>query len=393
MTPHETNRHLSAPTYRMMPLVVAGLLFSALATGLAGLGYGHRARDEQERARRATEIQAGVSVVVAPVVTAPSTQMMTVAGEVRPWRQVSIYSKMDGYLESLSVDKGDVVKAGAILAVIQAPEISHQLASARADYRMKTQRMRRSEALAGTGLVAEQDHEQASGALAISGEELKRLKTAQGYRTLRAPFDGTVIARHVDPGALVTAAHGALEGTSLVDVADVSRVRIYVKLGQREVTGVAPGDAVLVMPDSDPAHAREEKIARLTGAIDPRSRTMLVEIDAENTAGKLLAGSFVRVRLSLRMPSAFMVPSDAITVRDGKPAVAIVHGGRATFAAVVTGQTDGTSVRVTAGVGEGDLVALFPGDNIVDQERVRPVFKDGSLAEGTHVEEMKSTRK
>src|SRR5207302_1749738 len=97
------------------------------------------------------------SAGVAPVVAAPPTQSMTVTAEVRPWKQVSIYSKIDGYLGNIGVDKGDAVRGGDLLAVIQAPEVARQLDSARADYVMKSQRVRRSQALAGSGLVSDQD--------------------------------------------------------------------------------------------------------------------------------------------------------------------------------------------------------------------------------------------
>ncbi len=344
------DRPSRAPIYVGIASLI-GLL--ALAAGFA---RAEAAREKAERIERRAEVASGANVVVAPVEVAPDTESITVTAEVRAWRQVSIYPKIDGYLRELRVDKGDTITEG-LVAVVVSPEVEHQTRSAMADYALQQQNEQRVHALKEEGLASTQEYERANGARKIAEAELGRQRTLRGYQWVRAPFDGTVIARHVDPGALLTAPVGASQdGTAVVDIADMTRVRIYAYLGQRQVSRVAVGDAVQIVTDGEPTRARSETITRTSRAIDPRTRTMLIEIDADNSNGALVPGSFVGVKFALRARVGLVVPAEALSpfAKGRRRSPLCATAARATCAwrqAKATGAWSGSCPGFAKGIG------------------------------------------
>jgi len=327
-----------------------------------------------ERASREAEVGAGPRVLVMVAKRAPAERHLTLQAEARPFASVTLYAKVSGYLREVRVDKGDRVREGQVLAVIESPEIDKQYQAAVADAKNKRDLATRARALAPSGVVSAQAAESAESAAEIAEANVRTLGVQRDYEVLRAPFAGTVTARYADPGALVQNATGSqTSALPVVDVAQTARLRVFVYLDQRDAPFVHPGDAAILRVPERAGLELPAKVARVSGQLDPRSRMMLGEIDYDNAKGEVFPGSFIQARLTIRAPSLVELPTEALVLRGQKPFVAIVGpDDRVAYRPVEVADDDGERVRITSGVREGDRVALALGDNVVEGARVQP---------------------
>jgi RND family efflux transporter MFP subunit len=340
---------------RLAVLSVASVLVAALAVlGLVARRGGAEAREADLRQKLAAE---GVPVRTATVEMGSPTRPVAATGEVHAFRQATLYAKVSGYVTSMRVDKGDRVRQGEVLALLEAPAVEQQVASARADLILKEQEARRVEALEPSHVVSEQDVEQAVSARRVAEAALERARALLSYATLRAPFTGRVTARYVDEGALVAAATGSTSSVQpILDVAEMDRVRVFAYLPQDDALEVREGDeAELSLPHGEVLRA---PVARLARSLDPRTRTMLVEIDVPNDPPAVYPGQFVPVRILVHRPPHPAIPTAALVFRGDSPQVALVEGHRVHFVPVVLGHDDGPRVEVLRGLAGGELLAL-----------------------------------
>jgi membrane fusion protein (multidrug efflux system) len=327
-----------------------------------------------EAARRRQEVSAGTRVVVGRVRSLPAGRTLTLPGEAKPWRQATLFAKISGYVKRMLVDKGDRVREGQVLATLESPDTDQQVLSARAGLATKKLVADRYQKLAPAGVVSQQELDQASGSLQVAQADLARVASLEAYESIRSPFDGVVTARFVDVGALLPAATGSTTGAQpVVEVTDMTKVRVYVYPGQGDAPFVREGMPVKLESDARPGEKIDGSVTRTAHALDARTRTMLIEIDVDNKNGWVLPGVFVRVTMTLDTPPALVVPAEAVFLRDGKPVVAVVEGGRVRFAAIETGDDDGRVVRVLSGLAEGQEVALHVGDEVSDGATVQVV--------------------
>ncbi len=346
--------------------VGAGLVITALgATVWLGANRA-RARADEGRARDAVAAE-GTHVLITAVKPTPAGRVVRLQGDVRAIRQATLYAKVSGYLETLKVDRGDAVKADQVLGTIQSPETAQQEISARADLLLRERTEKRVRTLLPSGVVSQQEMDNATGGLDVSKAEAARIHALRDYEVLRAPFAGRVTARYVDPGALLSAATGATQSAQpVLDVADLSRVRIFVYPGQLDAAHIKEGDKVTFWTDDDPGHKREAPVVRTTHSLEPRTRTMLVEVDADNADESVHPGSFVHVELSIPAGAALLMPADAIVIRGGKPQAATVKDGHVHYVPVDVTDDDGVSVWIGSGVHAGDDVVLHPSDDVLE---------------------------
>jgi membrane fusion protein (multidrug efflux system) len=331
-----------------------------------------------EATQRQHDVTAGPRVVVGNVRSLPPGRKLTLPGEVRPWRQATIFAKVSGYVTRMLVDKGDTVRNGQLLATLESPETDQQVLSARADFATRKLIASRYDKLAPQGVVSQQELDQASGNLLVGEAQLARASALEGYEAIRAPFGGVVTARFVDIGALLPAATGSTTGAQpLVEITDMNVVRIYVYPGQADAQFVRDGMPVKIESDAHPGQTLEATVTRAAHALDAHTRTMLTEIDIDNKNRWVLPGVFVRVSLDLDTPASLVVPAEAVFLREGKPLVALVEDGHAHFTAIEAGDDDGKVVRIVSGLKEGQLVALHVGDAISDGAAVQPVTPGG----------------
>jgi RND family efflux transporter MFP subunit len=347
-----------------------------LVSGLGVFLLHHRrvGREAQARSVQTRRQSQGPKVFVAPVVPTPPTRESTLPSEVRAFFQSTLYAKTAGYLTEIRVDKGDRVKAGEVLARVSSPETDRQVANARANFVNKARFYKREEDLVRQHLIAEQDLENARYAMDEARALLDQQLALQQYEVIRAPFDGTITGRYVDPGALIPAAADATAGTQpVVDIADLRRLRIALFVGQDVAPFVTTDTAATIVQDERPDLKIEAQVTRVSGALDPRSRTMLCEVWLDNQKYGLQPGTFVRVTLHVHVPPLATIPSAGIFVRNGATLAAVVQENRVSFQRVEPGIDDGTHVQVKTGLRPGQVVALNVPADLAEGAPVQPV--------------------
>ena len=352
-------------------LAVSAVVVLAAAAGAITLFLReHNAQARQvERLRK--DVAAGPMVRVAQVKVASADRQVALPAEVRAEQRATLYAKVSGYVREVRVDKGDRVKEGQILAVLESPDLDQQVASAEAELIFRRQQLQRIERLAPSGRVSQQDREQAQESLKVADATLARAKVQRGYEIIRAPFAGTITARYADAGALLPAATGSTTAAQpIVDVAQVDRLRVALNLAQDDAARVRVGDKVMleIAPEQPPLEAR---ISRLAQALDPRTRTMLCEIDLPHPPQGLYPGAFVSATISLHGQPRPLVPSDALLSKGGQLFVALVQSDRVRFQPVRLGLDDGAHVEVLEGLRGGEMVALNLGTDVADGSPVR----------------------
>jgi len=347
----------------------------ATVLGVVGLGT-HRASEAREEAGARVEVASrGMRVRVAKTTTSPAVRKLTLQGEARAFAAVTLYAKVSGYLKNLKVDKGDHVKAGQVLATIEAPELDKQIQSASADAKNKRVNAKRFEALAPSNMVSAQEVEAAQTGAAVAEANQAAVTTQGGYRVLRAPFAGVITARFADPGALIQSATAGQSGAlPIVSLSSADRLRVYVYLDQSSAAYVHVGDVAEVRVAERAGFVRKATVTRVAGELATRTRTMLTEIDVENPDGAILAGSFVSVSLELKVTPLVQMPVEALVVRADKTLAAVIDaGGKVHYRPVVIADDDGATVRLVSGLSAGERVALNLGNEVEDGAPVQVV--------------------
>ncbi|HZZ85858.1 MAG TPA: efflux RND transporter periplasmic adaptor subunit [Anaeromyxobacteraceae bacterium] len=358
----QRTRRLTAVLVAAVVLCLLGALFLALA---------RQHREAQERDRLARAAGEGPRVLVTTAARPTAARVVTFPGDARAFWQTTLYAKVSGYVRELAVDKGDRVRRGQVLARIASPETDQQVQQARSNLQVRRRLARRVRLLAPRGIVSQQELDQANADLSIAGAELRRVQALQEYEVLRAPFDGVVTARYADPGALLSATGS---GQPVLEVSDPSRARVLVYVGQDVAPFVRLGDLGVLRVEQHPGVEVRARVRRIAGALDPRSRSMLIELWPEGISSlNLVPGLFVHVALEVRAPSLPAVPQEALVSRGEKLAVALVRERRLHFVEVEPGATDGKTTQIRRGLEGGEVVALSPPSDLEEGAVVQPV--------------------
>jgi RND family efflux transporter MFP subunit len=359
--------------------VGAAMLFVALAVlGVAALRV-HRAHVEG-RARRSLEDEnaLGPRIRVARVRTTAGDRVVTLPGDVHGYNQSTLYAKVSGYVKDVNVNRGDHVKADQVLATIWSPETEEDVRTAQSSAIIAGITARRIEGLEPIGVASMQDRDNAVAQRRISRSSLGRARALHEYTVIRAPFAGVVTARYVDPGALVPAATSSTQASlPIVDVADLETLRVFIYVGQDVAPFVQLGDQVEVWQDEVPDRRIAASVTFTTGALDPRTRTMQVEVDVDNRGIGMLSGTFAHVGLHVVEPTSPLIPSEAFVIRDGKTMAPVIQGGKVHYAAIDLGYNDGRDVRVLRGLSGGETVGLDVPVEVREGDTVQPVDGDG----------------
>jgi RND family efflux transporter MFP subunit len=300
--------------------------------------------------------------------------VVNLPGEVKANAQATLYAKVSGYLKEIRVDKGDHVKAGQLLATLESPDAQQQVAAARVELENRQQLARRAHTLSDTGVMSRQEEENATAAEKVSNAGLTRARALESYTEIRAPFAGVVTTRYVDPGALLPAATGSTQSAQpVVDIADIGTLRVYVYLGQDDAALVKVGDKATVSLDALPGEPITAQVSRVSRNLDPRTRTMLTEVDIDNASERLYPGEFVHVAVTLHGPSRPLIPSEALISRGDKLFVAVIAAGKAHLTPITAGGDDGKAVQVITGLHGGEQVALSAAGELTEGASVQVV--------------------
>lgn len=368
-------------TLKRTGIGIAAVALAVVAFGLASRSHAvHNLKGVAERAA------VPVVAVVMPEAGAGGGALV-LPGDVQAFNSAPIYARTNGYVRRWLVDIGDHVRAGQVLATLDAPELDQQLAQARADYQttLANQRLagttaRRWQAMLGEDAVSRQEADEKAGDLAAKSAvanaalaNVRRLQALQGFTRLTAPFDGVVTSRSAQIGALVVA--GTAASQPLFTVSDVRRMRIYVRVPQGYSAAIHPGTGASIALPEFPNRTFAATVTRSAQAVDPQSGSVLVELQTANPDGALKPGAYARVSLDTGagqgQGEAFALPGSAILYGD-KPSVAVVDShGRVTVKPVTIARDEGKTVIVSSGVAAGDRVVDTPPDSIRTGDRVQ----------------------
>jgi RND family efflux transporter MFP subunit len=394
-------------------LIGLGLVLLAAVAAAFYMGYQPRQRLLSEVLRdQKIEDESALPVRTAKVRHGLAETKLRLPGTVQAINETPVLARADGYVKRRNADIGDRVAAGRVLAEIEAPELDDQsrqsaaaLEQSRASLEQARANLKQGQAnaelarvtaarwshLRERGVVSRQENDQQqavfqaqTAAVAALGKAVEaaksnvaaaeasfaRFEKMRGYLQVRAPFPGVVTQRNIEVGTLVTAGN-----TLLYRLAETGTMRTFLNVPQVNAVSIKPGlEALLTLPER-PGVVYHGRVARASGALDPATRTMLVEIHVANRDGSLLPGMYVDVILdAARSEPPQLVNADAIDTRSDGAYVFVIGRDRVVHSRKVQiGRDFGQEIELLGGAGDGDLVVVNPNDAVRDGVRVRPV--------------------
>jgi RND family efflux transporter MFP subunit len=361
-----------------------GVVAAVVAIGIVAVGITTRSRSDH-RLGEWTAAQATPSVQVIQPKPAKAGAALTLPANLQALNSAPIFARTSGYVRRWYVDIGDDVRAGQTLAVLDAPEVDQQLLAARADLetaranqRLAATTATRWRTMLAKDAVSQQETDEKIGDLAAktavanaASANVSRLQFTQGFTRLIAPFSGVVTSRSTDIGALVTA--GTAASTPLFTVADVRRMRAYVRVPQSYSAQIRRGMHVSLTVPEYAARTFDAVLTRTAGAVEPASGTVLVEVQAANADRALKPGAYAQASFPVSgASSALTLPASALIIGERGTQVALAgRDGKAHLRTIAIGQDRGDSVEIRTGLSPGDRVIDNPPDSLVDGDAVR----------------------
>ena len=402
------------PTRTTITALVLGALVLLIVAFLAGY-LPLQQREATLRAEADGQERGLPRLVVMRVERGPAQSQIKLPGTMQALTEAPILARTDGYLKRRLVDIGDRVRAGQVLAEIDAPEVDQQIHQAeaaieqaeaaaeqakatleqgRANRELARITAERTQRLTERGISPQQEGDQSRAQLAAQDANVQALEKAilaqrsnlaatkanaarlhelQGYRLVKAPFDGVITLRNVDVGALVSTGN-----TLLYRIAQIGTLRTYVNVPQAYVTAVRVGQSAALTVSHVPGRSFRGTVARTANALDPATRTMLVEVDVPNGDGTLFPGTYAEVDLSgSRTNPPLVVPAAAILFRTDGAQVAVVKSDHTVHLQKITvGRDYGDRVEILQGVEEGATIVAVPGDSAREGATIVPVSRD-----------------
>ena len=353
-----------------------------LAMGLlAGAGIISRANHLEDLKRQARETSVQQVIVFSPLSESPES-ILALPGDVVAYKDASIYARSPGYIRKWYADIGTEVKKGDLIATIATPEIDAQVSQARSDlstakanYDLARITLDRWKVLVKTRTVSEQDLQNKIGdeaakksVLDSAKARLDQLLALQSFEEIRAPFSGTVSARNVDIGDLVEAGPS---GRELFHVVDRKKLRIYVQVPQPQADEIRPGmKAEMTLPEY-PGRRFKVDVIENAGALDPKSRTVQVELLYDNSANQVNPGDYADIsfKANAALPRT-IIPITALLFRGDGLQVAAVENGRIHLVKVVPGRDYGKRMEILSGIESHATVVDNPPDSIMEGQQV-----------------------
>ena len=384
-------------TVAVMALV---LVIAALLGGLFVIGYRPYVALHQNLAAEVLALDAPPVVEAARPQRQEAAFHLLLPADVQSYQETSVYPRANGYLKRLGADIGDRVKAGQVLAEIDAPELDAQLSQARADVQQAQAQiekvtldavlarttLRRYEGVEVGGVSKQQVDEKrtqlqqaeaglnlARASLASSQAEVQRLEALLSFKNVAAPFSGVVTERNYDVGALLSATTAG-SGSPLFRVEQTDLLRVFVQVPQAHAESVAVGLSVKLSVRNHPGRTFEGKVTRSAGAINTDTRTLRVQAEVPNPDGLLLAGMYGQVSFPVvQNPPPLMIPTSALVYNAEGLSVAVVLEGKAHYRQVTVGRDLGMQVEVLTGLTGDELVIGNPGERIREGTTVQVV--------------------
>jgi RND family efflux transporter MFP subunit len=402
MSDHSTQpNHGDKPPISARSAVLLVFVLLVVAIIVAVLGIVPRVRARSGLQTRTSALATPDVVVARPQSGAPS-QEIVLPGNIQAYTDSGIYARTDGYLKKWYFDMGAQVRKGQLLAVVESPEVDRQLLQAQADLataqatanNAKIQAARYQDLLKNNA-VSKQDTDTFTTQAASSSTQVQsamanvqRLEQLTGFEKIYAPFDGTITARNVDIGTLINSGT-ALE---LFHLSQENVLRVYVNVPQVYSPACVPGVGATLTLSEFPGKTFAGKIVRTAKAIDPASRTLLIEVDVKNPTGELYPGAYAQVHFKLtNTRPTLILPVSTLMFRSEGLRVGIVQNNTiAKLVPITIGRDDGRSVEVIQGLQPGDQVIQSPPDSLIDGEKVRIVQPEQAQPEQSQPEQSQS---
>ena len=408
------------PEIRWQPTrtTIAALLLGVLALFAIAFLAGYLPLQQREATLRAeadAQERGLPRLAVIRVGRGTDRNQIKLPGTMQALIEAPILARTDGYLKRRLVDIGDRVRAGQVVAEIDAPELDQQIYQAeasvgqaeaatdqaqanleqgKANRELARITAERTKMLTARGISPLQEGDQSQAQLSaqdanvralekailaqrsnlVAGKaNLARLQELQGYRLVKAPFDGVITLRNVDVGALVSTG-----STLLYRLAQIGTLRTYINVPQSQVNSVRAGQAAALTVSHFPGRSFRGIVARTANALDPATRTMLVEVDVPNADGALFPGTYAEVDLSgAQVNAPLVVPAAALVFRTDGAQVAVVQADQTVHLQKITvGRDYGDRVEILQGLTEGATILAAPGDAAREGARIVPVTRD-----------------
>jgi membrane fusion protein (multidrug efflux system) len=310
------------------------------------------------------------AVTVAPVEIRDVPVEIRSPVDLRPLFQADVGAKTLGYLDAVLVDRGDVVKKGQLLAVVRPSDLPDQMESARVAFELAKANKDRAEALAPSGVVSQQELQNAQSAYASAQANLQAVSVRFHETKIDSPIDGVVSQRRLDPGVLV----GPNAGTgTILTVQRNDILRVFVPVNEKDASRVRLGQAASVEFDAVPGKRYTGKVVRLSPAFDPVTRTVDAEVHLVNP-GELRSGMYGRgILVTAVHPGAVVVPVGAVQISDGRYYAYVVQGDKARRVEVKIGVDGGNWFEILDGLKAGDEIVTAGTDVLADGAPIRPV--------------------
>jgi membrane fusion protein (multidrug efflux system) len=358
----------------MRKALIFGTLVLILAAGLGTL-YISQARESEPAAQQPSAATAGPRLRVVAATPGPTRRDVTLLADVKPYLSTTMYGKLGGYLKTLNVDRGDRVKAGQIVAEMESEETDSQYVAAVADLANKKKLAQRDRDMLVAGHVSKQAAENSETAMRMAEANVSQLASLKSYEILRAPFDGTVTMRFVDPGALISnASTNQSNALPVIIIADMSKLRIATYVEQADVPYVQVGTPVDIIDSTNPDRKVAVTVSRTAGTLDQKTRTLYIEADVDNSENFLAAGSFAQMTLHLPVESRPQVPAAALVTRGDDQIVACLdEANQVHFRLVKLANAAGPLVTIAEGLSVGERVILNPPADLAEGIKIEPI--------------------
>ena len=346
-----------------------------------------------------TENQAIPVVAVAPPDMRGKTSTFSLPGRLEAYTQAQIYARVTGYVKEWDADIGTPVKAGQLLATIDAPDLDQQimqaeanLASAKANSVLSDMTLTRGQSLIKTLAISQQDLDQRAadasnkqGMVRAAQANLDRLRVLEQYKRLTAPFDGLVTARTTDVGALINAGGG---GPPLFVVSETSKLRVYVNVPQNYVPNIPVGTKAHIVVPEYPGRTFPATVEASAQSVEVASGTTRIQLVVDNSNNELMTGDFTNVTFDLPHPEiAINVPASALIFnQQGLQVATVGSNGRIVLKQVTISRDLGNEVELGSGIAADDRVVANPPDGIATGDQVRIAGAAGVPAAGETAE-------
>ena len=331
---------------------------------------------ERQTTELAQTVAMGPHVLVTQISGSSSSRTIELPASIHGYIETPVYAKVAGYMKTINVDKGDHVKAGEVIALIESPETDKQVTDAHSYYWIQNVTDIRNQELVRQQVVPQQTADETHSAMLQARAAYQQQLALQGYEVVRSSFDGIVTARYVDPGTLIPQAttSSSTPNIPIVALATLSPLRVYAYVPQSISSFIKNGDPATITVSDFPNRTFSGSITRHPEALDQTTRTMLVEVDLPNQDESLLPGMYANMKVIAHVTSTDLTaPDDALIFRNDKTYLPVVRDNHLKLVEVTLGHDDGYTVQVSGDLRAGEQIAVNVGEAARDGEPVQPV--------------------